>query len=106
MTVCLGFITDAISPGELFVLFVLALLFFGGKRLPEVARTAGRTLERLRRAADQFRDQLTAEIESPESADTAARKEEEPPPLTAAPPDNPDQTGEPAALENHHDLAG
>jgi TatA/E family protein of Tat protein translocase len=45
------------------VVFVAALLLFGAKRLPEVARTIGRTLEGMRRASDDFRRQLTAETD-------------------------------------------
>jgi sec-independent protein translocase protein TatA len=47
-----------IGPGELLVVFVAILLLFGSKRLPEIARTIGRTLEDLRHASQQFRDQL------------------------------------------------
>lgn len=40
------------------LLGVIAFLLFGPKRLPEIARTIGRTLEKIRRAADDFRQQV------------------------------------------------
>jgi len=41
------------------VLGAICFLLFGPKRLPEIARTIGRTLEKLRRAADDFREQIS-----------------------------------------------
>jgi len=46
------------------VLGAIAFLLFGPKRLPEIARTLGRTLEKLRRAADDFREQI-AHLDEP-----------------------------------------
>ena len=55
------------------VLGAICFLLFGPKRLPEIARTLGRTLEKLRRAADDFREQL-------------AHLDEPPPPPPSPPP--------------------
>jgi len=46
------------------VLGAICFLLFGPKRLPEIARTLGRTLEKLRRAADDFREQI-AHLDDP-----------------------------------------
>ena len=46
------------------VLGAIAFLLFGPKRLPEIARTLGRTLEKIRRAADDFREQV-AHLDDP-----------------------------------------
>ena len=46
------------------LLGAIAFLLFGPKRLPEIARTLGRTLEKLRRAADDFREQV-AHLDDP-----------------------------------------
>lgn len=43
---------------ELFVVFAAILLLFGGKRLPSIARQIGRMAEDLRRASQEFKDQL------------------------------------------------
>ena len=43
-------------------LFFLALILFGPKKLPEMARQAGRLLAELRRASNEFRSQIESEI--------------------------------------------
>lgn len=55
--VSLGLIGD-VGGGELLVILAAILMLFGGKRLPSMARTLGKTAEMLRRTADDFRDQL------------------------------------------------
>ena len=55
---CLGFLTGPPGPGELILLFVVVLVLFGPKRLPEIARMLGRTMDELRRASRDFRDQI------------------------------------------------
>ncbi|MFZ4394846.1 MAG: twin-arginine translocase TatA/TatE family subunit [Kiritimatiellia bacterium] len=49
------------------LLGVIVFLLFGPRRLPEIARTIGRTLEKLRRAADEIREQL-AHMDDPPPA--------------------------------------
>ncbi len=72
MPVCsatpLLFISGAPGSGELLVLFVLVLLLFGPRKLPEIARTIGRVLDDLRRASQDFKNQVMS-IESSESSD-------------------------------------
>ena len=48
---------------EIVFIFVLALLLFGPRRLPEIGRTFGRTLADLRRATHEFRSTLEREID-------------------------------------------
>lgn len=43
-------------------LFFLVLILFGPKKLPEIARQAGRLLAELRRASNEFRSQIESEI--------------------------------------------
>jgi sec-independent protein translocase protein TatA len=47
-----------IGGGELLVVFAAILLLFGGKRLPSIARSIGKATENLRRASQDFKDQL------------------------------------------------
>jgi len=47
---------------ETVVLVVLAYLLFGPKRLPEIARTVGKALNEFRRASNEFKSQIAAEI--------------------------------------------
>lgn len=53
-----AFLTGSVGTGEWIVLFVVVLIVVGPKRLPEIARKIGRTMEMFRRAADEFKDQL------------------------------------------------
>jgi sec-independent protein translocase protein TatB len=47
---------------ETIFLFFLALLIFGPKKLPEIARQAGKILNDLRRASNEFKAQIESEI--------------------------------------------
>ena len=55
----LAFIFDNAGVDEWLVLGVVVFILFGPRRLPEIARTIGRTLARIRQAADEFREQMT-----------------------------------------------
>jgi len=50
------------SFSETIFLFILALIVFGPKKLPEIARQAGRLLAELRRASNEFKSQIETEI--------------------------------------------
>jgi sec-independent protein translocase protein TatB len=50
------------SFSETIFLFFLALIIFGPKKLPEIARQAGRILAELRRASNEFKSQIETEI--------------------------------------------
>ncbi|MGH9487427.1 MAG: Sec-independent protein translocase subunit TatA/TatB [Terriglobales bacterium] len=50
------------SFGELLFLLILALLVFGPRKLPEIARTAAKLMTDLRRASNEFRYTLEEEI--------------------------------------------
>lgn len=45
--------------GEIIVILVVVLLVFGPEKLPEVARTLGRTMAEFRRTVDDIRGELT-----------------------------------------------
>jgi sec-independent protein translocase protein TatB len=47
---------------ETIFLFFLALIIFGPKRLPEIARTVGKWMNELRRASNEFKAQIEQEI--------------------------------------------
>ncbi len=48
---------------ELMLIFVLALLIFGPKELPKIARTIGKAMAELRRASDELRDGIQREVD-------------------------------------------
>ena len=43
-------------------LFVLALVLFGPKKLPEIARTIGKYMNEFKRASNEFKSQIEQEI--------------------------------------------
>ena len=53
-----AFLTESLSGGEILIVFLAALLLFGAKNLPHMARTLGRTLEQFRRAAREMSDEI------------------------------------------------
>lgn len=69
--------------GEIVIIAILALLVLGPDRLPDAAKTVGKTLRDLRRATDDIKGQLETEIYADE------RKAAKPalvPPVPAVPP--------------------
>ena len=60
---------------EVIVIFVLALLVFGPRKLPEIGRTIGRTLAEFRKATHDFRTSLEREVDLEEVK--SARREVE-----------------------------
>lgn len=50
-----------ISGGEIVVILLLVLLFFGSKGIPDVARTLGRTMRQLRDASNQVQREIQKE---------------------------------------------
>jgi len=53
---------DGMSFSETIFLFFLALIIFGPKKLPEIARTVGKYLNEFRRASNEFKAQIEQEI--------------------------------------------
>jgi sec-independent protein translocase protein TatA len=79
---------DSIGGGEILMIFVVILLLFGPKRLPEMARMLGRTSAQFQKAFQEFKDMLmkaeqAAEAENPldrkSAPDTEPAREKEPP---------------------------
>lgn len=48
---------------ELIVIFIVALLVFGPKRLPELGRTIGKGIAELKRAMQGVKEQIDSEID-------------------------------------------
>ena len=47
-----------IGPAELIVIFLVALLVVGPKRLPQLGKTIGKSLRELRRASEDFKQSM------------------------------------------------
>ncbi len=60
---------------ELVVIFVVALIVFGPKRLPELGRSIGKGLLELRKAMEGVKEQIQAESEMPAESPEAKTKE-------------------------------
>ena len=56
----------SIGMPELLIIFVIALLIFGPRRLPELGRSLGRTMAEFRRATNELSSTLDREIEAEE----------------------------------------
>jgi len=51
-----------IGGGEVLVILIVALIFLGPKKLPEIARALGKTTQTIRRVSDSFRSELDAAV--------------------------------------------
>jgi sec-independent protein translocase protein TatA len=49
---CIGFLRD-IGMGEILLLLLVLVLLFGAKRLPELARSLGRSLSEFKKGKDE-----------------------------------------------------
>ncbi|HEY7352504.1 MAG TPA: twin-arginine translocase TatA/TatE family subunit [Terriglobales bacterium] len=59
------------------VLFILALLLFGPKKLPAIARQVGKALNEFKRASNEFKAQIEAEISNLEFEERKKQREQE-----------------------------
>lgn len=100
-----------INGEEIVVIFLVVLLLFGPRRLPEIARSIGRTLDQLRRASQDFKDQLMQvdrEISSdqPKTNPDALPKPQAPAESVGGGAGEEKPKNEPQSGEDKHDLAG
>jgi TatA/E family protein of Tat protein translocase len=52
--------------GEMIFIFVLALIIFGPKKMPEIGRQIGRALAEFKRASNEFKAQIETEMQQME----------------------------------------
>jgi len=90
---------------EMAFIFILALIIFGPKKLPEIGRQIGKALAEFKRASNEFKWQLEAEMRQIEAEATRERlikesKVSEPPPSILPPaPSNGEAKPTPLAAE-------
>lgn len=90
----------SIGMSELLIIFVIALIVFGPRKLPELGRSLGKSLGEFKRASNDLRNTLEEEIHVEEQV----RHEPvtpEPTPAPAPPIDDSQQHDDP-----HQDQAG
>src|SRR5512137_1439097 len=59
----------SIGPAELVLIFVIALLVFGPKKLPEIGRSVGKALREFKRTSEEIKGRIEEEIEASEIKD-------------------------------------
>jgi sec-independent protein translocase protein TatA len=85
----------SIGMPELIIIFVIALIIFGPKKLPELGRSLGRSLNEFKRASNELKNTLEEEVRIEEQREQKAAADKPAPaanpgaPHTAARPDEP-----------------
>jgi Tat protein translocase TatB subunit len=64
--------------GEIIFIMLLALILFGPRKLPEIARTMGKFMAEFRRASSDFQNQIHEEVRKLELDEADPRKHLEP----------------------------
>src|SRR5213075_64379 len=73
----------SIGMPEMIVIFVIALIIFGPRKLPEIGKSLGKSLAEFKKASNELRNTLEEEIRIEEQRSTAAKQPAAP--ATAAP---------------------
>ncbi len=77
-----------IGYGELLLIFLIVLLLFGGRKIPEIAKGLGKGMREFKKARDDIHDAIEREIddiERPPAPQTTPPKQAEQPPAEAKP---------------------
>ena len=75
----------SIGMAEMVVIFLIALLIFGPRKLPELGKSLGRSLAEFKRASNELRNTLEDEVRVEEQREQAARANVQPPQPPPAP---------------------
>jgi TatA/E family protein of Tat protein translocase len=67
---------------ELIVIFVIALIIFGPRKLPEIGKSLGKSLAEFKKASNELRNTLEEEIRLEEQRDAAKTPPPAPPQAT------------------------
>jgi TatA/E family protein of Tat protein translocase len=84
----------SIGMPELIIIFVIALIIFGPRKLPELGRSLGKSLAEFKRASNELRSTLEEEIRVEE------QKTKEPP-RAVEPTITPEPPGNPNPVQDH-----
>jgi Tat protein translocase TatB subunit len=79
---------------ELFLIFVVALIVFGPRKLPEIGKSLGKMMGEFRRASNDFRNTIESEVEAEKIRDSLRI---EPPKVEPVSPEPPAEAQPPAA---------
>ena len=89
----------SIGMPELIIIFVIALIIFGPRKLPELGRSLGKSIAEFKKASNELRNTLEEEIRLEEQKEATAKsaQAQAPPTATQASPDH----TEPARTADH-----
>ena len=73
----------SIGMAEMVVIFLIALLVFGPRKLPELGKSLGRSLAEFKRASNELRNTLEDEVRIEEQREQAPRVSAQTPPTPA-----------------------
>jgi TatA/E family protein of Tat protein translocase len=93
---------------ELIIIFVVALIVFGPRKLPELGRSLGKSLSEFKRASNELRNTLDDEIRLEEhrtahASPNAGTAPPAPPPVAAAATDNQPTDSQPVDSQSTDD---
>ena len=63
--------------GELIVIFIIVLLLFGAKKLPELARGMGKSIKEFRKAASEMEEDFKSAMDATDPAKQKQKEREE-----------------------------
>lgn len=109
-TTCwMAFLGGSAGGGELLLVLLVALLLFGAKSLPQIARALGRSLEEIRRAAHDVKEEVmkasASDSETNRDAATARLNRSDESPRLKAPAPTQESTAQPAPDKESTPLA-
>ncbi len=87
----------SIGMPELIIIFVIALIIFGPRKLPELGRSLGKSIAEFKKASNELRNTLEEEIRLEEQKETAAKQVAA---QTQAAPQTPPAHAEPARADH------
>ena len=79
----------SIGMPELIIILVIALIIFGPRKLPELGRSLGKSINEFKKASNELRSTLEDEIRVEEQRDRVAATAAATPPAATPPPVTP-----------------